>query len=195
MNAKADPRIRVLGRETLSDRFVTLEKVTIEHATRAGGRIVVEREIHDHGDAAAILLYDPRRGVVVLVRQLRVPVFLSGGEGWMIEVPAGLLDGAHPAEAIAREAMEETGYLVENAEHLFDAYMSPGTLTERVSFFVAEVDLAARTGEGGGLAHEGEDIEVVELPLAKALDMISTGEICDGKTIMLLQWARMNYRV
>jgi nudix-type nucleoside diphosphatase (YffH/AdpP family) len=195
MNAKTDPRIKVLERETLSNRFVNLEKVTIEHATRSGGRIIVEREIHDHGNAAAILLYDPRRRTVVLVRQVRVPVYLNGGEGWMIEVPAGLLDGDHPVEAIAREAMEETGYLVENAEHLFDAYMSPGTLTERVSFFAAEVDLAVRAGEGGGLAHEGEDIEVLELPLAKALEMIGTGEICDGKTIMLLQWARMNCQV
>ena len=193
MNVKADPPIRVLGRETLSKRFVNLEKVTIEHATRSGGRIVVEREIHDHGNAAAILLHDPVRKVVVLVRQVRAPVFLNGGEGWMIEVPAGLLDGDHPAEAIAREAMEETGYRVENAEYLFDAYMSPGTLTERVSFFAAEIDLGKRVGAGGGLAEEGEDIEVLDLPLSKAFDMIATGEICDGKTIMLLQWARLKY--
>lgn len=193
MNVKADPRIRVLDRQTLSKRFVNLEKVTIEHATRSGGRIVVEREIHDHGNAAAILLYDPARKAVVLVRQVRIPVFLNGGEGWMIEVPAGLLDGDHPAEAIAREAMEETGYRVENAEYLFDAYMSPGTLTERVSFFAAEIDLAEKAGEGGGLAAEGEDIEVLDLPLADAFAMIATGEICDAKTIMLLQWARMRY--
>lgn len=193
MDAKADPRIRVLDRQTLSKRFVNLEKVTIEHATRSGGRIIVEREIHDHGNAAAILLYDPVRKSVVLVRQVRAPVFLNGGEGWLIEVPAGLLDGDHPAEAIAREAMEETGYRVENAEYLFDAYMSPGTLTERVSFFAAEIDLDEKAGEGGGLADEGEDIEVLDLPLAGALDMIATGEICDGKTIMLLHWAKMRY--
>ena len=193
MNIKNDPRIRVLERQTLSKRFVNLEKVTIEHETRSGGRIVVEREIHDHGNAAAILLYDPAERSVVLVRQVRVPVFLNGGEGWMIEAPAGLLDGDHPAEAIAREAIEETGYLVENAEYLYDAYMSPGTLTERVSFFAAEIDLARRAGEGGGLADEGEDIEVLTLPLERALAMIATGEICDGKTIMLLQWAKMRY--
>jgi nudix-type nucleoside diphosphatase (YffH/AdpP family) len=193
MNIKADPRIRVLDRQTLSKRFVNLEKVTIEHETRSGGRIVVEREIHDHGNAAAILLYDPVRRSVVLVRQVRVPVFLNGGEGWMIEVPAGLLDGDHPAEAIAREAMEETGYIVENADYLYDAYMSPGSLTERVSFFAAEINLDRRAGEGGGLADEGEDIEVLSLPLEQALAMIATGEICDGKTIMLLQWAKMRY--
>jgi nudix-type nucleoside diphosphatase (YffH/AdpP family) len=193
MTSKSDPRITVLDRQTLSKRFVNLEKVTIEHATRSGGRIVVEREIHDHGNAAAILLYDPARKSVVLVRQLRVPVYLNGGEGWMIEVPAGLLDGDHPAEAIAREAMEETGYLVDNAEHLFDAYMSPGSLTERVALFAAEVDLSKKVGEGGGLAHEGEDIEVLELKLDAAFAMIATGEICDGKTIIMLQWAKMRY--
>jgi nudix-type nucleoside diphosphatase (YffH/AdpP family) len=193
MTPKSDPRITLLDRQTLSKRFVNLEKVTIEHATRSGGRITVEREIHDHGNAAAILLYDPARKSVVLVRQLRVPVYLNGGEGWMIEIPAGLLDGDHPAEAIAREAMEETGYLVENAEYIFDAYMSPGTLTERVSFFAAEIDLTKKLGEGGGLPHEGEDIEVLELPLEAAVSMIASGEICDGKTIMMLQWAKMRY--
>jgi len=194
MAPKSDPRITVLDRQTLSKRFVNLEKVTIEHATRSGGRIIVEREIHDHGNAAAILLYDPGRSSVVLVRQLRVPVHLNGGEGWMIEIPAGLLDGDHPAEAIAREAMEETGYLVENTEYLFDAYMSPGTLTERVSFFAAEIDLAKKAGEGGGLASEGEDIEVLELTLDAAFGMVAMGEICDGKTIMMLQWAKMRYQ-
>lgn len=193
MDMKADDRVRILKRETLSKRFVNLEKVTIEHATRSGDRITVEREIHDHGNAAAILLYDVGRRSVLLVRQLRVPVYLNGGEGWMIEIPAGLLDGDHPAEAIAREAMEETGYLVENAEYLFDAYMSPGTLTERVSFFAAEIDLSKRAGEGGGLATEGEDIEVLDLTLDAAFAMVATGEICDGKTIMMLQWAKMRY--
>lgn len=193
MDMKTDPPIRLLDRQMLSDGFVTLERVTIEHDTRSGGRITVEREIHDHGNAATILLYDPGRKVVVLVRQVRVPVFLNGGDGWLIETPAGLLDGEHPAQAIAREAMEETGYRVENAEYLFDAYMSPGAVTERVSFFAAEIDLGQKAGEGGGLAEEGEDIEILELPLTQAFAMIATGEICDAKTIMLLQWARMRY--
>jgi nudix-type nucleoside diphosphatase (YffH/AdpP family) len=193
MDMKTDPTIRLLDRQMLSDGFVTLERVTIEHDTRSGGRITVEREIHDHGNAATILLYDPLRKSVVLVRQVRVPVFLNGGDGWLIETPAGLLDGEHPARAIAREAMEETGYRVENAEYLFDAYMSPGAVTERVSFFAAEIDLGQKAGEGGGLAEEGEDIEILELPLTQAFAMIATGEICDAKTIMLLQWARMRY--
>jgi nudix-type nucleoside diphosphatase (YffH/AdpP family) len=193
MTPNSDPRITVLDRQTLSKRFVNLEKVTIEHTTRSGGRITVVREIHDHGNAATILLYDPARKTVVLVRQLRAPIYFNGGEPWMIETPAGLLDGDDPAAAIAREAMEETGYLVESAEHLFDAYMSPGTVTERVSFFAAEIDLTKKVGEGGGLESEGEDIEVLELTLDTAYAMIASGEICDGKTIMMLQWAKMRY--
>ena len=193
MDMKTGPKVKVMARERLSGRFVKLDKVTVEHATLAGGRVTVEREIHDHGNASTILLYDPARRIVVLVRQLRVPAFLNGGEGWMIEAPAGLNDGDHPADAIAREAMEETGYLVEDPEHLFDAYMSPGTLTERVSFFAAEIDMSKKVAAGGGLVHEGEDIEVLEIPLDQALAMIPSGEICDGKTIMLLQWARMKY--
>lgn len=193
MTTKSDPRITVLDQQPLSRGFVKLDKITLQHATRSGGRITVEREIHDHGHAATILLYDPARRTVVLVRQVRVPVYLSGDEAWMIETPAGLLDGDHPAEAIAREAMEETGYLVEDARHLFDAYMSPGAVTERVSFFAAEIDHSKKTGEGGGLAGEGEDIEILDLDLDEAFAMIASGEIRDAKTIMLLQWAKMKY--
>ena len=193
MDKAVEPLIRIIARETLSKRFVTLEKLTVDHATNAGGRQMVEREIHDHGNAATILLYDPVRKIVVLVRQLRLPDFLGGGEGWLIETPAGLLDGDHPSDAIAREAMEETGYRVKAPMHLFDAFMSPGSVTEKVSFFAAEIDLADRVASGGGLAEEGEDIEVIEIGLAEAFAMIATGEIRDGKTIMLLQWAKMTY--
>jgi nudix-type nucleoside diphosphatase (YffH/AdpP family) len=193
MDQTVIPKIRIIDTETISKRFVHLQKVTIDHVRLDGGRQTVVREIHDHGNAATILLYDPATTSVVMVRQLRVPVFLNGGEGWLIETPAGLLDGDDPATAIAREAMEETGYLVENPRYLFDAYMSPGTLTERVSFFAAEIDASKRVGAGGGLEDEGEDIEILELPLSEALAMIGRGEICDGKTIMLLQWAQMNY--
>ena len=163
------------------------------HDTLNGGRQTVIREIHDHGNAATILLYDPARKSTILVRQLRVPPVLNGDNGFLIETPAGLLDGDDPVSAIIREAMEETGYRIDRATYLFDAYMSPGTLTERVSFFAAEIDISHRTGEGGGLEEEGEDIEILELPLAEAFGMIGDGRICDAKTIMLLQWAVMKY--
>lgn len=193
MDAKTEPKVKILSSETLSKRFVHLQKLTVEHETLSGGRRTVVREIHDHGNAATILLYDPRRRSVILVRQLRVPPVLNGDDGFMIEMPAGLLDKDDPLTAIIREAMEETGYRIERADYLFDAYMSPGTLTERVSFFAAEIDVIKKAGTGGGLEDEGEDIEILEIPLADACEMIGTGKIADGKTIMLLQWAKMKY--
>jgi len=193
MDAQTEPKVKIIAAETLSKRFVHLQKLTVEHATLSGGRQTVVREIHDHGNAATILLYDPVRKSVILVRQLRVPPVLNDDDGFMIETPAGLLDKDDPLTAIIREAMEETGYRIDRADYLFDAYMSPGTLTERVSFFAAEIDVAEKAGKGGGLEDEGEDIEILEVPLADAFGMIGTGRIMDGKTIMLLQWAVMKY--
>lgn len=195
MSRRPDERIEILDQVTLHRKFVHLQKVTLRHATLSGGTQIVEREIHDHGNAATIFLYDPSRKMTVLVRQLRVPAFLNGDDGWLIEAPAGLLDGEGAQDAICREAMEETGYRVEGARHLFDAYMSPGTLTEKVSFFAAEIDLGVKAGNGGGLEGEGEDIEILEMPLATALAMMADGRIIDAKTIMLLQWAAGHYGV
>ncbi|MBL0371281.1 NUDIX domain-containing protein [Rhizobium sp. KVB221] len=193
MDAKLARKVEIRKSETLHKRFVHLQRLTVEHETLAGGQLTIEREVHDHGNAATILLYDPSRKSVILVRQLRVAPILNGDNGFLIETPAGLLDGDDPLSAIIREAMEETGYRIDRAEYLFDAYMSPGALTERVSYFAAEIDATARTGKGGGLDEEGEDIEVLEFGLAEAFHMISTGKICDAKTIMLLQWAAMKY--
>jgi nudix-type nucleoside diphosphatase (YffH/AdpP family) len=195
MDAKTEPKVKILSSETLSKRFVHLQKVTVEHETLDGGRQTVVREIHDHGNAATILLYEPRRKSVIFVRQLRVPPVMNGDEGFLIETPAGLLDKDDSLTAIIREAMEETGYRIDRADYLFDAYMSPGTLTEKVSFFAAEIDVTMKTGKGGGLEEEGEDIEILEIPLIEAYEMIGTGKICDAKTIMLLQWAKMKYDV
>ncbi|WEX87541.1 NUDIX domain-containing protein [Sinorhizobium garamanticum] len=192
MTEHADPRVRIIDRKTLWKGFVSLEEVTLEQEMSNGQTARLVREVHDHGRAATILLFDPERQSVVLVRQLRIPVFLQGEPGYLIEAPAGLLDGETPETAICREAMEETGYRIESAMHLFDAYMSPGSVTERTSFFLGHIDASKRVMAGGGLAHEGEDIEVLEIPFEKAVAMIGTGEICDAKTIMLLQWALLN---
>lgn len=192
MTKHHDPRVRIIDRRTLSNGFVHLEEITLEQDMSGGGTATLKREVHDHGSAATILLFDPRKQSVVLVRQLRVPVLLQGDPGYMLEAPAGLLDDDTPEVAICREAMEETGYHVDGARHLFDAYMSPGSLTERTSFFVGRIDVSEKAGNGGGLAHEGEDIEVLEIPFDEAFGMIATGEICDAKTIMLLQWAQLN---
>jgi nudix-type nucleoside diphosphatase (YffH/AdpP family) len=193
MGAEPSRKIDVVASETMYKRFVHLQRMTIEHDTLKGGRQTIIRDIHDHGNAATILLYDPDRKSVILVRQLRVPAYLNGDDGWLIETPAGVLDGDDPLNAVIRETMEEAGYQIDRADHLFDAYMSPGALTERVSFFAAEIDASHRHGEGGGLEEEGEDIEILEVPLKEAFDMIAAGKIIDGKTIMLLQWAVMKY--
>lgn len=187
-NAKVD----VLKDETLSKNWYHLRKVTFNYTGSNGTTKTLEREVYDRGNGATILLYDPKRDSVVLVRQFRIPAYLNAHSGWLLETPAGLLDGDHPAEAIKREVMEETGYLVTDVQPLFHAFMSPGAVTETVHFFVATIDATVRAEDGGGAAHEDEDIEVLEIPLADAMAMIDSGEICDGKTIMLLQWAMLN---
>lgn len=192
MTDKSKARVAIVGEKTLSDEWTRLSRYAIDYTDRAGETHRLRREIYHRTPAACILLYDPKRETVVLVRQFRLPVHLCGENGWLIEVPAGLLDGEHPEEAIRREAVEETGYRVTNVRHLFKAYTAPGSVTEFVHFFAATVDSADRISDGGGLDHEHEDIEVLEIPLVDAMRMIETGEICDAKTIMLLQWAVIN---
>lgn len=186
-----DARVEILSDETLSKNWYHLRNVTFRYRKSDGDTVTLKREVYDRGNGAAILLLDPRAERVVLVRQFRMPAYVNGHDGWMLEVPAGLLDGDHPEEAIRREAVEETGYRVERVRHLFRSFMSPGAVTETIDFFVAEIDIADRAGAGGGLAEENEDIELVDLPLDEALTMIGTGEIADAKTIMLLQWAEL----
>ncbi|MBP2234999.1 nudix-type nucleoside diphosphatase (YffH/AdpP family) [Sinorhizobium kostiense] len=192
MKEHSDSRVRIIERQTLWNGFINLEQITLEQQMSDGSTARLVREVHDHGRAATILLFDPERQLVVLVRQLRIPVFMQGEPAFLIETPAGLLDGEAPEVAICREAMEETGYHIESAMHLFDAYMSPGSITERTSFFLGRIDTSKKVAAGGGLSHEGEDIEVLEIPFDEAVAMIGSGEICDAKTIMLLQWAMLN---
>ena len=152
-----------------------------------------EREVYDRGNGATILLYDEARRTVLLTRQFRLPAYVNGHpDGMLLETPAGLLDGDAAAVAIRREAAEETGVVVGEVTHLFDVFMSPGSVTEQVSFFAAPYTASNRVSQGGGILSEGEEIEVVELELEQAQEMIETGEIVDGKTIMLLQWAALN---
>lgn len=185
-------RIRIKQREVRSAHFNRLVNVTLDWQRSDGRWQEQQRETVDHGDAAAILLYDPTRRTVVLLRQLRVPGFENGCDALMVEVPAGLLDGASPAECARREAAEEAGYRVRDPRPVFDAFMSPGTLTERVHGFVAQYEPSDRIAAGGGLEHEGEDIEVLELPFDEAMAMLADGRIRDAKTIMLLQHAALH---
>ncbi len=182
--------IRIVEQRVLAHDWYLLRKTTFEHRRRDGRLQVVSRETYDRGNGVALLLFNAARGTVILIRQFRFPCWVNGlADGMLIEACAGLLDGNDPIAAMRREAIEETGFAVQSPRKAFEAYMSPGSVTEKLHFFVAAYDDADRQSAGGGDAHEGEDIEVLELPLSRALAMIASGEIQDGKTIMLLQHA------
>ncbi|ARQ09604.1 GDP-mannose pyrophosphatase [Rhizobium etli] len=185
-------RMKIVSEQTLSNGWTRLSSYLLDYIDRKGATQQLKREVYHRTPAACILLYDPKRELVVLVRQFRLAVHLNGDPAWMIEVPAGLVDDDHPEQAIRREAMEETGYHLRDARFLFKCYPSPGAITEVVHFFVSLIDIADRVAEGGGLDEEHEDIEVLEVPLDEAAQMIENGEIFDAKTIMLLQWALLN---
>jgi GDP-mannose pyrophosphatase NudK len=185
-------RIRIVGVETLAEDWYVLRKYRFEFRRSDGSWQTLSREAYDRGNGAVILLYSRARRSVFLTRQFRLPAFVNGHpDGMLLESPAGLLDAQDPADAIRREVEEETGFRLANVEPVFTAYMSPGSVTERLHFFVAEVEPGDRVASGGGDAGEGEDIEVVELPFALALAAIGRGEVVDGKTIMLLYHARI----
>jgi nudix-type nucleoside diphosphatase (YffH/AdpP family) len=183
--------IRILGRRILSRAHGLLEKITLERKRFDGRMQSVSREIYDTGDGAAILLYDPSRSRIVLVRQFRLPAYVRAGEEHLIEVCAGKLEGEDAMRRIVKEAEEETGFAVHHPRRLFEAYMSPGSYCERITFFVAQYAATDRIGDGGGLEAEGEDIEILEPTLDEALAMIERGEIIDAKTILLLQYAKL----
>jgi nudix-type nucleoside diphosphatase (YffH/AdpP family) len=185
-------RVRVVDVRTLSDNWYVLKTTTFDFLRADGTWQRQSRETYDRGNGAVLLLYDRARETVILTRQFRFPAYVNGHDGMLIEAPAGLLDQSTPEARIRAEAEEETGYRVGAVRKIFEAFMSPGSVTERLYFFVAEYDAAAKTGRGGGIASEGEDIEVLELPFAAALRMIESGEIADGKTIMLLQHAALH---
>jgi nudix-type nucleoside diphosphatase (YffH/AdpP family) len=181
--------VRIIEERVLSDDWYVLKKTTFEYRCRDGRWQKQSRETYDRGNGAVLLLFNVERATVVLTRQFRFPAFVNGcPDGLLIEACAGLLDGDDPLTCIRREAEEETGFTVRFPRKILEAYMSPGSVTEKLHFFVAEYDLHDQVSAGGG-ATEGEDIEVIELPLAHALQMIAGGAIQDGKTIMLLQHA------
>ena len=186
-------RVRVVDVELLAAGWHVLRRTTLEWEGADGRWTRQVRETYDRGNGATVLLYDRGRRTVLLTRQFRFPVYVNGHpDGMLIETAAGLLDDDDPATAIRRETAEETGVRIGELEHVFDVYMSPGSVTERIHFFAAAYDAASRTGAGGGLAHEGEDIEVLEFDFDESLAMIRGGAIQDAKTIMLLQWAALS---
>lgn len=186
-------QVKILNTEILSDNWYTLRKITYEYTKKDGSKHVQSREAYDRGNGATILLYNREFKTVILTRQFRLPTFVNGNEdGMLIEACAGLLDKDNAEDCIKRETEEETGYKVTDVKKVFEAYMSPGSVTEILYFFVAEYSKAMKIGEGGGVEHEEENIEVLEMAMDKAMNMIATGEIKDGKTIMLLQYLKLN---
>jgi nudix-type nucleoside diphosphatase (YffH/AdpP family) len=185
-------RIRIRKVETLSDDWYVLKKTTFDLKRRNGTWQTMSRETYDRGNGVAILLYNPGKGTVILTRQFRFPAYVNGHDGMLIEACAGIIDDRDPESAIRRETEEETGYRVSNIRKVFEAFMSPGSVTERLHYYVAEYSDALKVSSGGGETGEGEDIEVLEIKLAEALAMIETGAIMDGKAIMLLQYAALN---
>lgn len=184
-------RVKVEDVKVLSDDYYVLKKTRFSFKRGDGSWQRQNRETYDRGNGATILLYDPQRRTVILTRQFRYPAFVNGHDDLLIETPAGLLDNVGPEERIRAETEEETGFRVRDVKQVFDAFMSPGSVTERLHFFIGKYEPHDRINEGGGNTTEGEDIETFETKIDDALSMIETGKIRDGKTIMLLQYAAL----
>lgn len=192
LDLDGNPDVRVREVEVTSDGWHVLRRTTFDYRGRDGRWTPQTRETYDRGNGATVLLYDPTGRTLLLTRQFRFPAYVNGHpDGMLVESAAGLLDGDSPEEAIRREAAEELGVSIGELTHLFDLYMSPGSVTERVHFYAAPYVPAEVTG-GGGVEEEGEEIEPVVVPYDEALELIADGRIADGKTVILLQWAALN---
>ncbi|HEY2647765.1 MAG TPA: GDP-mannose pyrophosphatase NudK [Puia sp.] len=186
-------QIKIIDEELLSDNWYTLKKYTYQKSKQDGSLQIQTREVYDRGNGAVIMLYNLKFKTVILTRQFRLPTYVNGNkEGFLTEACAGLLDKDNPEEAIKRETEEETGYRIRDVRKIFESYMSPGSVSEILHFFIAEYTPSMKVNEGGGIEHEQEDIEVLEIPFDDAFEMIGTGEIRDAKTIMLLQYMKIN---
>jgi len=184
-------KVRIRSDDVLSDFWGKLRKVSFDFVRRDGTVQRQVREVYDRGDGAAVLPVDPDRGTVLLIRQFRMPAHLNGHEGYLIEACAGIVDDGDPEATARKEAEEELGYRLTRVDLVLEAFMSPGTMTERITCFTAPYSPDDRVSAGGGSKHEGEDIEVLELPLSCAIEMVDSGDIVDAKTILLLQHAKL----
>jgi len=188
-----NPEIKIKQTDLLSDNYYILNNVTFDYLKDDNTWITQKREVYDRGNGAGILLYNKQQKTVVLTRQFRLPSYLNGNDtGMMIEVCAGLLDKDSPEQCIIRETEEETGYRISKVKKVMETFMSPGALTEILYLFIGEYDESMKVSEGGGLDHEEENIQVLEMTFDEAYAMIETGEIIDAKTVMLLQYAKIN---
>lgn len=185
--------VKILNTEILSDNWYILKKITYEYSKKDGSKLIQTREAYDRGNGATILLYNRAQKTIILTRQFRLPTFINGNtSGMLIEACAGLLDKDNAEDCIRRETEEETGYKITEVRKIFEAYMSPGSVTEILYFFIAEYAKEMKVNDGGGLEHEEENIEVLEIDIDNAMKMVENGEIKDGKTIMLIQYIKLN---
>lgn len=188
-----NPKIKIIKTELLSNNWYLLNKVTFDYLKKDGNWVTQKREVYDRGNGAAILLYNKTQKKIILTRQFRMPSYLNDNEtGMMIEVCAGLLDQDQPEQCIIRETEEETGYRIKSVKKILESYVSPGAVTEILHLFIGEYDASMKVNDGGGLEQEQEEIEVIEMLFEDAYTMIYTGEIKDAKTIILLQYAKIN---
>lgn len=184
--------VKITDSQILSDNWYILKKITYQYTKRNGEVLSQTREAYDRGNGATILLYHPEQKTVILTRQFRLPTYINGNEsGMLIEACAGLLDNENAEDCIRRETEEETGYKISKVRKIFEAYMSPGSVTEILHFFIAEYRNDMKVSEGGGAEDEEENIEVLEIPVDQAMAMVESGEIKDGKTILLLQYVKL----
>ncbi|GAB3233960.1 GDP-mannose pyrophosphatase NudK [Algoriphagus aestuariicola] len=184
--------VKITDTQILSDNWYILKKITYRYSKKNGEVLTQSREAYDRGNGATILLYHPEQKTVILTRQFRLPTYINGNEsGMLIEACAGLLDNENAEDCIKRETEEETGYKISKVRKIFEAYMSPGSVTEILHFFIAEYRNDMKVSEGGGAEHEEENIEVLEIPIDQAMAMVESGEIKDGKTILLLQFVKL----
>ena len=185
--------IKIVKTEILSDNWYLLKKITYSYLKKDGDEKTQVREAYDRGNGATILLYNSQRKTIILTRQFRLPTFINGNEsGMLIETCAGLLDENNPEDCIIKETEEETGYRIKDVHRIFEVYMSPGAVTERVYFFIGEYSESMKVSEGGGVEGEEENIEVIEMNIDDALEMVENGQIKDGKTIILIQYAKLH---
>lgn len=186
-------RVKNINREILSDRWALLEKINYDYQLKSGEWVRQNRESYNRGDGATILLYNPEKGTVVLTEQFRMPTYLNDNtDGFLVEACAGMLDKDHPEDCIIKEVEEETGYRIKEVKKIMEAYSSPGAVTEKMHYFIGEYSEDMKVSEGGGLASELEDIEVMELPFSEVIEMMAQGQIQDAKTIILVQYAQIH---
>lgn len=183
-------RVNITENKLLSDNWYVLRRYTYDYLGCDGKWTTQQREAYDRGNGATILLHNPQTGTVILTRQFRLPTYVNGNpSGMLIEACAGLLDNDHPDDAIRRETEEETGFRIKSVEKIMEAYMSPGSVTEKLFFYLAEYSADTERLLGGGI--DDEEIDILEMPLAQAMELVRTGDIMDGKTIMLLQYLQL----